>query len=255
MLLRGTSRKGYITLEASIILPVFIIGMLSLGYYIKVFGIMENVTYSIMDETSQLASKAYVTSSVPFFEGRLEKRIKKDSPYIKDLEIKNMRYLYYDGDMDDMISVSAGYHIDAGFPLGMGHTIEMTSRVKCRGFTGVKKTGNPMSFAEMESEGSWDPVWIFPMSGEKYHEENCTYVAANAREMVLTGDLKRKYNPCSLCDAKSVAIGAYVYCFVENGKVYHRESCRQITRYTIEINRSEAINKGYVPCSKCGGGE
>lgn len=251
---RSISRRGYITLEAAIFLPVFIIAILALGYYIKVFCIMENVSYSIMEETASLAAKSYVTQSAPMFESQLENRIIKDSPDIEDLKIKKVRYLYYDGDLDNMISVSIGYCIDAGFPLGMDHSIEMTSRVKCRGFTGLKKTGNPMSFEEMESVGTWEPVWIFPMSGEKYHEENCTYVKSNAREMVLTRDLKKRYSPCSLCDGESISIGAFVYCFIENGTVYHRASCRQINRYTVEVNKSEAINKGYVPCSKCGGG-
>lgn len=248
------SKRGYITLEASIILPIFIIAILALGYYIKVFAIMEEVTYSIMDETSLLASEAYVKSNAPLFEKNLKNRIVNDSPDAENLKINKVRYLYYDGDLDDLISVSVEYDIDAGFPLGIGHTIKLNPRVKCRGFTGVEKSADAMSFEEMESEGVWDPVWIFPMSGEKYHKEDCTYVTANAREMVLTGNVKKKYSPCSLCNAENLSMGEFVYCFTENGAVYHRESCRLITRYTIEINRSEAISKGYIPCSKCGGG-
>jgi len=82
----------------------------------------------------------------------------------------------------------------------------------------------------------------------------CTYVKANAREVVLTGQLKKKYNSCSLCDSDAVSIGAFVYCFEENGTVYHKDTCKQVTRYAIEINKTEAVDKGYTPCSKCGGG-
>lgn len=250
----ATDRRGYITLEAAVILPIFILAVLSLGYYIKIFGIMENVTYSMMEETARVASKAYVREAVPLFVTRLKNRIKSEAPETKNLKITRVRYKYSDGDMDQLISATAEYEADNRLPAGFAHTAELTSRVKCRGFTGMRKMSEPMSFDEMESAGIWDPVWIFPSDGERYHGETCTYVKANAREMVLTGDLKKRFSPCSKCGASDTPVGSYVYCFMENGTVYHKEKCRQITRYTIEINRDEAIDKGYVPCSKCGGG-
>ena len=250
----ATDRKGYIVVEASIVLPLFILAVLALGYYIKMFGIMENVAYSMMEETAKVASRAYVSEVAPLFESKLEKRITAESPELSDLEITRVRYLYSDGDMDDLIYVNAEYSISNGLPAGFGHTAEISSRIKCRGFTGVRKTAMPMSFEEMETEGVWDPVWIFPADGEKYHDGQCSYVKANAREMVLTGELKKRFSPCSQCGAEDAAAGSYVYCFMENGTVYHTEDCRQVTRYTTEINRSEAIDKGYAPCSKCGGG-
>lgn len=251
---RGTDRRGYVVLEASIFLPIFIIAILAIGYYIKIFGIMENVAYSVMDETGKAASVAYVSRSAPLFENVLESRVKSDSPNLKDLDIYGVRYLYYDGDTDDLISVKTGYTIETPFPFGMDHSVEVDMRFKSRGFTGVKSSGSPMTFDEMESEGVWDPVWVFPASGKKYHEKTCTYVVSNARETVLTADVKRRFSPCSLCGADKVHIGDFVYCFMETGSVYHKEECKQVTRYTVEMNRDDAINKGYIPCSKCGGG-
>ncbi len=247
-------RGGYITLEAALVLPVFIIAVLSLGYYIKVYAVMENVTYSMMDEASKLAAEAYVIESAPLFKTKLKKRIMEETPEAEELDITGFRYLYNDGDLDDMIYIEAGYKTSSGFPMGFDHVIELSSRVKCRGFTGVRNTGVPMSFEEMESVGVWEPVWIFPENGEKFHSETCSYVMANAREMVLNREIKRKYTPCSLCDAEKIATGSYIYCFTDNGTAYHHESCRQVTRYTVEINRDDALSRGYSPCNKCGGG-
>lgn len=249
-----TDRKGYVIVEAAIFLPVFVLAVVSIMYYINVFSIMEGVSYSAVEETARLASKASVVKTAPGFTSTLKSRVKTDNPGAENPAVERFRYLYWDGDMGNMISVDLDYDVNLQLPMGFDHRFRLTSRVKCRGFTGSKTTGDPMSFDEMESEGIWEPVWIFPMSGEKYHSSSCTYVKANAREMVLTAALKRRYGPCSLCGAAEAATGSYVYCFAENGTVYHRDSCRQVQRYALEINKKDAIDKGYTPCSKCGGG-
>lgn len=251
---RVTERKGYVTLEAAIFLPVFILALVSLVYYINIFAVKENVYYDTFEETSRLASKASVVKYAPGFTTELGNRIHEENPVITDLDISRFRYLYWDGDLDNMIVVDGDYTVELELPIGFGHSYPVNMDVKCRGFTGLRKKGDPMSFDEMETEGIWDPVWVFPMSGEKYHSSTCTYVKANAREMVLNSELKRKYDPCSLCDAHTLQVGALAYCFVENGSVFHQSTCRQVERYAMEMNKEDAVNKGYTPCSKCGGG-
>ena len=248
------TKKGYVTLEAAIILPVFILAIVSLMYYINILSIQENIYNSTIDEVSRLASKASVVKIAPSFTSTVENRVKSENPAVDNVDTENFRYLYYDGDLNNMIALDSSYNVDLALPAGFGHEYPIDVHVKCRGFTGLRTKGEVMSFEEMEAEGVWNPVWIFPVSGEKYHYSGCTYVKANAREVVLTADLKRKYDACSLCDSDTVLIGSFVYCFHENGTVYHRDTCRQVKRYAIEINKEEAVNKGYRPCSKCGGG-
>lgn len=249
-----TDKKGYVTVEAALFLPIFVLAVVSLVYYINAYSIAENAAYSAIEETARLASKASVVRTAPGFTSVMKSRIKADNPSVENLKVGKFRYLYWDGYRDDMISVSVEYDLELQLPLGFDHTIHQKCNLKCRGFTGSIKTGSPMSFEEMETEGIWEPVWIFPMSGEKYHNKMCTYVKANASEMVLTGDIKDKYAPCPLCEADGIPVGSYVYCFTANGTAYHRGNCRQVSRYTVEINKSDAVDKGYKPCSKCGGG-
>ena len=251
---RVINKRGYVTLEAAIFLPVFILALVSIVYYINIYSVQENVYYSTFDEASRLASKAGFVRHAPGFTSVLKDRIQEENPMISDLKLDKFRYLYWDGDLDNLIAVNMDYTVDLNLPIGFSHSYPFDVDVKCRGFAGIRKIGDPMSFDEMESEGIWNPVWIFPMRGEKYHTSTCTYVKANAKEMVLTAELKRNYDPCSLCDAEGVSVGSIVYCFVENGSAYHRSTCRQVERYAIEMNKSDAENKGYTPCSKCGGG-
>lgn len=251
---RVINKKGSVTVETAIFLPIFILALVSLVYYINVFSVQENVYYCTFEEMSRLASKSSVVKYSPGFTKQLKSRIKEENPVITDLEINRFRYLYWDGDMDNLISVDGSYSLELQLPTGFGHLYPFDVKVKGRGFTGLRKNGDLMSFEEMESEGLWEPVWVFPMSGEKYHTSTCTYVRANARELVLNSEIKRKYEPCSLCDADTLTQGTLVYCFLENGSVYHRNTCRQIERYAMEMNKTDAVDKGYTPCSKCGGG-
>lgn len=254
ILMKPVTKKGYAALEAAIILPMFILAIVSLVYYINILSIQENIYNSTLDEASRLASKASVVKVAPGFTSTVKNRVKSENPVVDDIHIKKFRYLYYDGDLNNMIAMDGKYSINLNLPAGFGHDYPINVRVKCRGFTGLQTRGSVMTFEEMESEGVWDPVWIFPMSGEKYHHSGCTYVKANAREMVLTANLKQKYNACSLCDSGTVPTGAFVYCFQDSGTVYHRDTCKQVDRYAIEVNKEEAVDKGYTPCSKCGGG-
>ena len=226
----GINRKGYVTLEAAIFLPVLILAVVSIAFYITLFSTIENVAYDNIEETARLASKAGVVKIAPDFTAQLEQRICDENPAVKSIDTARFRYLYWDGDLDDMIAVDEKYKVILQLPMGFDHEIQISSRVKCRGFTGLETAGDPMSFEEMESAGVWDPVWIFPDSGEKYHTKGCTYVKANAYEMVLTSSVKKKYDPCSLCDAESLPTGSFVCCFKESGTVYHRGTCKQVDR-------------------------
>ncbi|MCB6993160.1 hypothetical protein LI177_06650 [bacterium 210820-DFI.6.37] len=252
---KSVNKKGYITLEAAIFLPIFIIAVLTLAYFIKIYSTAENITYAMLDETSYLASRASGVKSAPFFRQTLKERIEEENHQVENVQVNRFRYLYSDGNQDNLITAACGYRITLTMPLPMADGTEMESRIKCRGFTGLKKAATPMSFDEMERDGVWDPVWIFPMSGKKYHSESCRYVKENAKQMVLTGALKRQYHPCGRCKPETLSVGAYVYCFTDAGRAYHKKSCRQVDKYTVEMDREDARSKGYTPCSKCGGGK
>lgn len=252
---RTGNKKGYITLEAAIFLPIFIIAVLTLGYFIKIYSTAENITYAVLDETSYLAARASIVKAAPSFRWTLKERIEEENSQADNVQISLFRYLYSDGEQDNLITAACSYRVKLTLPLPMADGAELESRIKCRGFVGLKKTASPMPFEEMEKEGAWRPVWIFPMSGKKYHGGSCRYVKENAKQMVLTGDLKRQYHPCELCKPEALSVGMYVYCFTNAGRAYHRKDCKQVDKYTIEIDLEDARSKGYAPCSKCGGGK
>lgn len=251
--MRHISKKGYFTLEAAIVLPIFIIGVLTFGYCIKVFSTSENITHSMIDETGHLAAKAYGTQSAFAFPAKLKQRLQKENQRVREIQVKHFRYLYSDRKKDGLITIECIYKIDLSLPLNFVDAFEMKSRIKCRGFIGKRAGSNAMAFAEMERNGDSELVWIFPEWGRKYHKENCIYVKENAMQMVLTNSLKKRFRVCKLCKSGDALMGSYVYCFLKEGKVYHKDNCKMVDKYTIEIGKEDAVAKGYSPCLKCGG--
>lgn len=250
----SNTKKGYLVLEAAIFLPVFIIGILTLGYFIKIYSTAENITFCIMDETGHLAAEAYGRKTAVSFPGRVEKRLKEENNSIEKMKIVNFRYLYSDRYKDGLITLGCKYRIILALPVKLTNGFELESHVKCRGFIGKQNGGTGIPFQDMEKNGDSSIVWIFPIWGEKFHKETCRFVTANAVQKVLTSNLKSRYTPCELCRPEELSVGTYVYCFLRAGGAYHKQSCHMVEKYTIEIEREEALHKGYQPCKTCGGG-
>lgn len=250
----SNTKKGYFTLEAAIFLPFFLIGILTLGYFIKIYSTAENITFSMIDETGHLAARAYKKPEALAFPQTIRHRLTQENRSLEQIQMAEFRYLYTEGPKDGLITAGCKYRIGLSLPVKLTDGVQMESRVKCRGFIGKKQEPDPMSFSDMEKNGDSKIVWIFPMWGEKFHKETCRFVRVHPAQKVLTPALKSRYKPCRLCRPETLSAGSYVYCFSQAGSVYHQNTCSMVEKYTIEIEKDDAVKKGYQPCKTCGGG-
>lgn len=250
---RFNTERGAMTLEAVLFLPVFILAVMTLVGFIRMIGVHEKVTHAALDETNRLIAEAYAVKTPVGFAGRIEGRIKDENPKIREVTVSKFGYLYRDLYGSGIISFQLNGKAEMHMPLDFGQTYEMENRFKCRGFIGKQNRTAVLSFDEMEREGNSEIVWIFPMSGKRYHGEACIYVKNNPRQQVLNQRIRRQYEPCKLCKPEGLMNGVFVYCFPKTGEVYHKADCKVIDKYTVEIEREHAVEKGYTPCSKCGG--
>lgn len=247
------STKGFYTLEASIFLPLVILAILSFGYFMKIEGTWENCIHGAADESAKIASMSYDSVNTALIGPAVSKRINDDNPGLSKMKLESLKVMYSDGKMDDLTSYRITAAIDMQLPLGFSRIFELDYGIKFRGFTGVEEGSSPLGAEGLATYEQQEPVWIFPHSGERYHKENCTYVKASASPAVLTSAVRKKHNSCGLCDSGNISAGTIVFCFEGEGTAYHRGTCSSIIRHTSVIDRSEAVNKGYSPCSKCGG--
>lgn len=247
------STKGFYTVEAAIFLPLVLLSVLSLGFFMKVEGTWENCIHGAVDESMLTASKGYNETSGLLVGNKIRDRIRADNPGLKKAEVKEVRIMYRDLYADNITSYKISTGISLDLPIGFSREFEMAYRIKYRGFTGARYAGVPMGASGLESYEEQKPVWIFPHSGAKYHREDCTYVKASVEPVVLTSKIRKSYGACNICDSGNISAGTIVFCFKGEDTAYHRGTCSSIVRHTVVIDKSEAAKRGLEPCSKCGG--
>jgi len=249
-------RKGSLAVEAAIFLPIFIIGMLTIGYLVKFCAVQENVYHSFTDETGKVAAEAELYDIAPvFYENDLKKRINEENgTEIRDFDLSNFRYRIPTLGYDNIILATLDYDVDIRLPLRFIEKIPVSDSIVTRAFVGNEQNVEPMPFDEMEEELDSDTVWVFPISGSRYHMENCNYIVNEPKERMLTAALKNQYSPCKLCDPEDLSYGNLVYCF-STGSVYHKGACATVTKYVTAMEKKEAIDRGYTPCLRCGGSD
>lgn len=245
--------EGFYTLEAAIMLPLVILAILSLGYFIKVDAAWENCFHIVIDECSESAASSYPAGVAVINRNNIEEKILRETPEINSIEITNVITGFNDMHSNKLTACKIKANMKLNLPAGFSREFNFESKVKFRGFVGKQTVNAPMGSEGLEKEAVQNPVSIFPLSGEKYHSESCTYVKATVTQEVLTNKLKKKYYSCSLCNSKEISIGSIVFCFSSDNTAYHRGTCSTIDRHTAIIDKTDAIKRGYVPCSKCGG--
>lgn len=248
------STKGFYTLEAAIFLPLVLLAVLSLGYFMRIDGMWENCIHGAVDESAAVAAKAYAGGASLTVGSKVKNRITEDVGNLDQVDIKELRAMHSDFYADSLTSYRITAKETLQLPLGFQRAFTFQAGIKFRGFVGIKNIVSPMGTQGLETQVAQNPVCIFPHSGEKYHSEGCTYVKATVESAVLTDSIKRKYETCALCNSGDISAGSIVFCFKGEDTAYHRGTCGTIKRRTVVIDRSEAVERGYSPCSKCGGG-
>ena len=253
------SRRGSLAVETAIFLPLLLIGLLTLGYIIKLVSIEERVFHSFVDESHRVAAKPL---TLPLYPGDVEARIEEENkgsvnnPKMKSIPLLPAVSVSIDGNAKVYTSIiGASLVYDADIPLlpVFKDYVTMSDTIVCRAWTGANNKGNAMPFSEMEEDKESDKVWVFPRAGEKYHKKDCGYIKNNYRETLLSPNVKSSYDPCKLCEPNNAQNGTLVYCFPTSGEAYHLGSCYVVERYVTPISLEDAKENNYAACKKCGG--
>ena len=246
------TKKGSVTVEAAIILPLFIIAVLTIGYTIKLIETEEAVINGAADEARYISAYAYIEKTGLGVKTRIEKRIKNDKS-AESFAVRRLRYLYSNFNNTGLISIDMAYTVKNRMPVRMRGDFHRETGIMFRGFVGRNNKGQIFSFDMMQTSDDGTTVWVFPVAGEKYHSENCSYIKVYPVQTILTDEVRQHYSPCRLCRPDEHGNGHIVYCFKKTGKAYHSADCSTVDRYVVEMTRYEAVAEGYSRCSKCGG--
>ena len=246
-------RSGAYVIEATVILPVIVLCVLSLGYFTQVTAMWENCVHCALDESGKAQAMAWDGVSSYTAKARIEERLKKTDFAPSAFTVSGFAAdIPYRG-RDHVSSYTLSAHIGTALPLGFSREFEFSMPILYRGFTGREMTGDPLGIDGLENGVPGDPAYVFPAHGRKYHNSACSYVSASVKSVRLNERIRQRYSPCSVCHSGDIAGGDIVFCFENSGTAYHRASCRTINRHVIVMDKGEAAEKGYTPCSKCGG--
>lgn len=247
-----TNKKGSYIAESAISLPIFIIAVIVMYSIIIMYSCIENANFIAATELRRGAAEAIVTDTSSLIPVRISQKINDSSHYVSS--VIPIEYGYRDNmhGLDELIYVRFRMHMKTDNPLNIASVADYDLAMVTRAYVGkIRNTGN-MSADEMMSDDT-EAVYVFPSRGEKYHDENCNVLRAASKATVLTENLKREYSPCPVCHSKNAGLGSRVYYFPNDGEDYHLPGCATLQRNYIEMEKSTAIERGYGPCSKCGG--
>lgn len=242
------TKKGSYLVEAAITVPIFILAVLMLISVVPVLSTGENMVYSMVDEIRLDTVRAAFKKNPYVLPLKIQERIVLENKRVKQIPDIDSRYLYTKKQIQDLISVSYRIKCEGNNPTGIFEQAEFKGKITARAFTGALHQKAPVT-----PESQSRTVYIFPEWGMRYHGLTCTYIKGSCQLVYLSGETKKDYAPCTICNASSAQIGSQVFCFSKYGEVYHLASCRQVNRYYVQTDLNQAESQGYYPCSKCGG--
>lgn len=276
------------TVEASIVIPLFIYAVMTITFLLQIIGIQLQVKQALYNETRKIAKYMYIYNEVD--NKNDEKKIttdeiqRDDSDDIYKSIIKNginsgiLELLFRKEVGDEFIGKSYivggnfGFHMnlstikDKSNKINIVVTYTIKNPFDIFGYSLNTITQNASTYAWVGNE-SFDKdeetknsdndklVYITP-SGEVYHtNKNCTYLVFSIHE-ISNYDLENqrnlsggKYYACEKCGNFDTNGKYYITDF---GDRYHTtKSCSSIMRNIITVKLSQVADK--QQCSKCKG--
>lgn len=281
-------QEASLTLEASLVIPLFLFFMLAFLYFLQIFMVQEQIQSAITRMGLDLAKLSYIYQDFTSEEdannfdhtifpigsemGLLE--FIDSSLHGSILKMYAKNYLDTDGlvgscikdgyegisfyhskvmDEEECIDIIASYRIRIPIKLIPINDLDMVQRVRLRGWT-----GNQVAPAySLEEEGDSDDTIVYiTKSGSVYHKiRECSHITLSVRSVVgipssLRNDNGAKYYPCEKCCKGELDVTNTYYITSDGTRFHTSNDCSKIKRTVLEIPLSEV--SGRTPCKRCG---
>lgn len=237
--------KGGLTVEATLILPMFVMFVIVFIYILESYYLYSNINTAMYSAAGEFSSKVYSSDSIlnneykkvilGNLEGETMKSVYKGSKGI------DFEKCYYDNLKDEIFLIS---RYSVAMPinvLGIGN-YRLGNNMVVRGWTGNRQLVTNKNFVYVTK------------SGKVYHTDiMCTYLCVKKvtvpRDNIgkYRNEGNGKYYECKTC--KNEKKSKYVY-ITKYGTSYHNiKSCSSISRTIIPIDIYEI--EGRKKCEKC----
>ena len=246
------NKRGSYIVEAAVTLPVFIIAVIILNSIILMYACIEDCNFIAANEMRRAAAEAVVADTSVMMPHRIRKEVENRHSQVESAVLVDSGFRTSRWGIDELLIVDYRLRLKTANPLGIKAAADYELSLVTRAYVGRERDVGRMT-AEGFSDANAEPVFIFPKRGEKYHAQGCTFLKAASRSAALTDSVRSKYKTCPLCHSGSAGTGDLIYYFPAEGEDYHLPGCASLQRNYIEIDKETAVERGYTPCSKCGG--
>lgn len=253
--------QATLTVEATIVLPLFLFCMITALRYCSAIGTAVQLGTALSETGKSMAAAAYATkyagdtgTATAVAAGALsavyaQNSVTKRAGDVSGLKHVNMALSSFLQE-EDVIDLVLTYQISTPFGIVKLPGNFFIQRARVRAWTG-------RSTAEAdEGEDEDDPIVYVTETGSVYHiDADCTYLQLSVRSVdiealyTLRNSSGAKYYACELCGGDG-DLNTTVY-ITEDGTRYHNTlSCSGLKRTTRQIPLSEAGD--LRACSRCG---
>jgi uncharacterized CHY-type Zn-finger protein len=254
--------RGALTVEASLVLPIFLFCMIAALQYCQVMETSVKLAASLCETGKEMATAAYLyeypedgehapgTITTVLSDIWAQNQVLKaagDTSCIKNANMALSSFLKE----NEMIDLVLTYQIKSPIQIVKLPGNFFLQRASVRAWTGR------LAADENDSEnGSGERKTVYVTeTGSVYHENlECTYLKLSIREVdsdelgALRNRSGEKYYACEHCGDGTM--GSSVYITNEGNRYHNSLSCSGLKRTVTEIIRADA--KNMKPCSKCG---
>lgn len=248
---KAINKKGSYILESVISLPIFMIAVIVMSSVILMYACIEDANFIAATELRRTAAEALAADSSALLPSRIDSRLRQHSQVVSDVMEEYGYRASYSG-QDELIFIKTKIRMETSDPLDLASEAEYRLAAVTRAYVGRERKLNRMTEADMMNADA-EAVYIFPKRGERYHSRSCTFLKAASESAALSNAIRSEYSPCPVCHSRNAVEGTRIWFFPKDGESYHLSSCPTLQRNYVEIERSVARERGYTPCSKCGG--
>lgn len=243
-----------ITLEAALVIPIFIFSFIIMAYTLMILNFQARVNQSLYNTSRTLARYSYVYDSSEAADimaagAMVISEIGADN--IKQIGVvggaAGFNFLFSDFE-DGIADIVVNYTIKFPFDIMGNFYINCTQRARTRAFIGVNPCGE---------EGNADEKYVYvTVNGKVYHKNiDCTYLKLSIKSIEYSS-LEQvrnknggKYYECEYCKQNNAPKQVFI---TDYGNRYHFSiNCQGLKRGILKIQLNKAGE--YRPCSKCGG--
>ena len=245
--------KGYITVEACLVVPLFLFFMLALSGISMLLMAEAHIHQSLAEAAGSVAQYSYLENRVLSEENTGIKKVvdvallsKQFRTYLgEDFYVEKMVLNGKNGIVltskedrlnSKIFTVKASYLAKIKLPILGEFHVKVINEVKQKAFLGFSKDEKPETY-----------VYVTPNQSVYHKKRGCTHLILSVQKRNSSD--RGHYKPCKLCAKENNNLGM-IY-IAKTGNVYHyRKECSGLKRTVKRVRLSEV--SGLSACSRCG---